>query len=130
MGKETYQITEYVHDQVIAHCIAFGLIGTDEPKEDKNNLIDFYELESFNPPDTIQVATFFLEKTSTKKKYIIMSALFRKNLLKRIIKKDMYFSLLCGWITTNTGLESPGTVVLHHLNNLYHLYIKRQQIGC
>ena len=68
MGKETYQITEYVHDQVIAYCTAFGLIDT-EPKEDINNLIDFYELESSNPPDTIQVATFFLEKTSTKKIY-------------------------------------------------------------
>ena len=69
MGKETYQITEYVHDQVIAHCTAFGIIGTNEPKEDINDLIDFYELESSNPPDTIQVATFFLEKTSTKKIY-------------------------------------------------------------
>ena len=69
MGKETYQITEYVHDQVIAHCIAFGITGTNEPKEDINDLIDFYELESFNPPDTIQVATYFLEKTSTKKIY-------------------------------------------------------------
>ena len=69
MGKETYQITEYVHDQVIAHCTAFGIIGTTEPKEDINHLIDFNELESSNPPDTIQVATFFLEKTSTKKIY-------------------------------------------------------------
>ena len=68
MGKETYQMTEYVHDQVIAYCTAFGLIDT-EPKEDINNLIDFYELESSNPPDTIQVATYFLEKTSTKKIY-------------------------------------------------------------
>ena len=68
MGKETYQITEYVHDQVVAYCTAFGLLDT-EPKEDINHLIDFCELESSNPPDTIQVATFFLEKTSTKKIY-------------------------------------------------------------
>ena len=43
MGKETYQITEYVHDQVIAFANAFGLIGTTEPKEDINHLIDFNE---------------------------------------------------------------------------------------
>ena len=44
MGKETYQITEYVHDQVIAYCEAFGLIDT-VPKEDINDLFDFNELE-------------------------------------------------------------------------------------
>ena len=69
MAKETYKITEYVHDQVIAYCTAFGIIGTTEPKEDIDHLIDFNELESSNPPDTIQVATYFLEKTSTKKIY-------------------------------------------------------------
>ena len=68
MAKETYQITEYVHDQVVAYCTAFGLLDT-EPKEDINHLIDFCELESSNPQDTIQVATFFLEKTSSKKIY-------------------------------------------------------------
>ena len=68
MGKETYQITEYVHDQVIAFANAFGLIGTTEPKEDINHLIDFNELENSNPPDTIQVATF-LKKDSTQKMY-------------------------------------------------------------
>ena len=81
IGKETYQIREYVHDQVIAHCTAFGLIDND-PKEDINDLINFYELENSNRLDTIQIAIFFLEKTSTKK-YIIMSALFRKILLKQ-----------------------------------------------
>ena len=39
MAKETYQITDYVHDEVIAYCTAFGIIGTTEPKEDINHLI-------------------------------------------------------------------------------------------
>ena len=67
MGKETYQITEYVHDQVVAHYIAFGLIGSTELKEDKNDLIDFCELESFNPPDTISSRNIFSGKNLHKK---------------------------------------------------------------
>ena len=86
MAKETYQITEYVHDQVIAYCTAFGLIDT-EPKEDINHLIDFCELESSNPPDTIQVATFFLEKTSTKKIYYYVLN-FRKIFFNKHAKNE------------------------------------------
>ena len=39
MGKETYLIEEYWHDEVTAYCTAFGILGErEEPKE------GFYEL--------------------------------------------------------------------------------------
>ena len=93
MGKETYQITEYVHDQVIAYCTAFGIIGTTEPKEDIDHLIDFNELESSNPPDTIQVATYVNKKYSTKIIYFSVFSLTEKTTLAKYQEIYSLFSI-------------------------------------
>ena len=70
MGKETYLIEEYWHDEVAAYCTAFGILGEKEnPKEDFDQSTDFKNLESSLPPDTIQVATFLYKEYSTKKIY-------------------------------------------------------------
>ena len=70
MGKETYLIEEYWHDEVTAFGTAFGILGEREsPKEDFCESTDFNNLESSLPPDTIKVATFLYKEYSTKKIY-------------------------------------------------------------
>ena len=70
MGKETYRIEEYWHDEVTAFGTAFGILGEREtPKDDFCESTDFNNLESSLPPDTIQVATFLYKQYSTKKIY-------------------------------------------------------------
>ena len=68
MGKETYRIEEYWHDEVTAFGTAFGILGEREtPKEDFCESTDFNNLENSLPPDTIKVATFVYKEYSTKK---------------------------------------------------------------
>ena len=70
MGKETYRIEQYWHDEVTAYCTAFGILGEREtPKEDFDQSTDFNNLVSSFPPDTIHVATFLNKEYSTKKIY-------------------------------------------------------------
>ena len=71
LGKEeTYQIGFSGYDEVQAFGMAFGLIGERErPKEDFHESINFNNLESFLPSDTIKVATYVNKKYSTKKIY-------------------------------------------------------------
>ena len=70
MGKETYLIEEYWHDEVTAYCTAFGILGEREaPKEGFDQSTDFNNLVSYFPKDTILVATFLNKEYSTKKIY-------------------------------------------------------------
>ena len=70
MGKETYLIEEYWHDEVTAYCTAFGILGErEEPKEGFDQSTDFNNLVSYFPTDTIHVATFLNKEYSTKKIY-------------------------------------------------------------
>ena len=80
MGKETYRIEEYWHDEVTAYCTAFGLLGErEEPKEGFDQSTDFNNLESSLPTDTIQVATFLNKEYSTKKIYFYVCLFTEKN---------------------------------------------------
>ena len=77
MGKETYRIEEYWHDEVTAYCTAFGILGEREtPKEDFDQSTDFNNLVSYFPTDTIHVATFLNKEYSTKKIYFYVCLLY------------------------------------------------------
>ena len=73
MKDQTYQITDYVHDEVVAFCGAMNPKG-ELACEDEMYSTELYKLESCNPEDTIPVATFFYEKYSPKKAYFYVAS--------------------------------------------------------
>ena len=58
MGEQTYQIKDYVHDEVVAFTGALNVKGALSRNEDYMYLTDRYKLDSYNPEDTIPVAIF------------------------------------------------------------------------
>ena len=74
MKKETYQIKVCVHDEVVAFAGAMNPKGKLECNEYEMYSPDRYKLESCNPEDTIQIATFFYEKYSPKKAYFYVAS--------------------------------------------------------
>ena len=58
MGEQTYQIKDYVHDEVVAFTGALNVKGDLSRNEDNIYLTDRYKLESYNPEDTIPIAIF------------------------------------------------------------------------
>ena len=58
MGEQTYQIKDYVHDEVVAFTGALNVKGALSRNEDDMYLTDRSKLESYNPEDTIPVAIF------------------------------------------------------------------------
>ena len=79
MGKENYQIQYYVHDEAVAFAGALNPKGKLAFNEDERYSTDRLELESYNPEDTIPVATFFYEKYSPKKAYFYVASFTEPN---------------------------------------------------
>ena len=79
MEKESYQIKDYVNDEVVAFAGAMNVKGKVSCNEDELYSTDRIELESYNPEDTIPVATFFLEKYSSKKAYFYVASFIEPN---------------------------------------------------
>ena len=73
MSKETYQIKDYVHDEAVAFAGVLHPKGKLACNEDEMYSTDRLKLESYNPKDTIPVATFF-EKNSIKKIYYYVAS--------------------------------------------------------
>ena len=74
MEDQTYQIKDYVHDEVVAFAAAMNPKGKITFNEDEMYSTDHLELESYNPEDTIPVATFLLKKYYTKLIYFYVSS--------------------------------------------------------
>ena len=74
MGKENYQIQDYAHDEAVAFAGALNPKGKLSFNEDEMYSTDRLELESYNPEDTIPVATLFYEKYSPKKTYFYVAS--------------------------------------------------------
>tara|TARA_Y100000994_G_scaffold180296_1_gene149240 strand:- start:37 stop:501 length:465 start_codon:yes stop_codon:yes gene_type:complete len=74
MGKETYQIKDYVHDELVAFAVVLNVKGELFCNEDEMYSNGRYKLESYNPEDTIPVATFLHNKYSTKLIYFYVSS--------------------------------------------------------
>ena len=74
MGEEAYQIKDYFHDEAVAFAGAMHPKGSLAHNSDEMYSSDRYKLESWNPEDTIPVATFFYEKYSPKKAYFYVAS--------------------------------------------------------
>jgi len=74
MGEEAYKIQDYVHDEAVAFAGAMHPKGSLAHNSDEMYSSDRYKLESWNPEDTIPVATFFYEKYSPKKAYFYVAS--------------------------------------------------------
>ena len=68
MGEKSYQIKDYVHDVAVAFAGVLNPKGRLAHNENEMYSSDRYKLESWNPEDTIPVATFCYEKYSPKYK--------------------------------------------------------------
>ena len=80
MGEEAYQITDYVHDEVVAFCGAMNPKGKLKHSEDEMYSTERLKLEGYNPEDTIPVATFFYEKYPPKKSIFLCRSIYRTTL--------------------------------------------------
>ena len=74
MGEEAYQIYDFVPDIVIAFASVFSVKGKITLNEDEMISTDRLKLESYNPKDTILVATFLHDQYSTKKAYFYVAS--------------------------------------------------------
>ena len=77
MAKETYQIYDFVPDILMAFIAVFSVKGEITLNDDEMSSTDRLKLESYNPKDTILVATFLHDQYSTKKAYFYV-ALFKE----------------------------------------------------
>ncbi|WP_032517505.1 hypothetical protein [Prochlorococcus marinus] len=106
MEEEAHQIKDYFHDEAVAFAGAMNPKGSLAHNSDEMYSSDRYKLESWNPKDTIPVATFFM-KRSPQKKHIFMSHLLQKNNGKSLIWKFIH-SFLSGGIKNGvTGKKIP-----------------------
>ena len=110
MGEEAYQIKDYFHDEVVAFAGAMHPKGSLAHNSDEMYSSDRYKLESWNPEDTIPVATFFM-KSTPQKKHIFMLHHLQKHNGKNLICKFIH-SFLSGGIKNGvTGKKYLSTVV-------------------
>ena len=90
MAKETYQIYDFVPDIVNAFACVFSVKGKITYNEDEMISTDRLKLESYNPKDTILVATFLHDQYSTKKAYFYVASFKEAH---SIAKHQQAFSL-------------------------------------
>ena len=58
MGEQTYQIKDYIYDEVVAFTGALNVKGDLSRNEDDMYLTDRYKLEIYNPEYTVPVGIF------------------------------------------------------------------------
>ncbi len=58
MGEQTYQIKNYIYDEVVAFTGALNVKGDLSRNEDDMYLTDSYKLEIYKPEDTFPIAIF------------------------------------------------------------------------
>ena len=90
MAKETYQIYDFVPDILMSFLSVFSVKGEITLNDDEMSSTDRLKLESYNPKDTILVATFLHDQYSTKKAYFYVASF--KEAHSRA-KHDQAFSL-------------------------------------
>ena len=111
MGKEAYQIQDYVHDEIVAFAGAMNPKGKLACNEDEMYSIDRYKLESCNPEDNTPVANFCYEKYSPKK-HIFMLYHLQKHNGKHLIWKFIQSFLFGGIKNGVTSKKCLSNVVL------------------
>ena len=95
MGEEAYKIQDYVHDEAVAFAGALNPKGSLAHNSDEMYSSDRYKLESWNPEDTIPVATFFYEKYSPKKAYFYVASFTEPNWKASHMEVYSLFSIWC-----------------------------------
>ena len=90
MAKETYQIYDFAPDILMAFIAVFSVKGEITLNDDEMSSTDRLKLESYNPKDTILVATFSHDQYSTKKAYLYVASFKEEH---SIAKYDRAFSL-------------------------------------
>ena len=79
MAKETYQIYDFVPDILMAFLSVFSVKGEITLNDYEMSSTDRLKLESYNPKDTILVATF-LHDQYLQKKHIFMLHHLKKHI--------------------------------------------------
>ena len=86
MGVEAYQIKDYFQDKAVAFADALNPKCKLACNEDEMYSTERLKLESYNPEDNTQVATFFMKSTLQKMKLLLLTPIFKR------FKKSTFFS--------------------------------------
>ena len=94
----------YLHHEVVAFAGAMNPKGKLAYNEDEMYSLDGYKFESYDPKDTIPVATFFMKSTPQKKAHFYVAS-FQKHNGKHLIWKFIHSFLFGNYVPNSFAVK-------------------------